>query len=365
VTENWWIDPLLTAAIVAAMLWILEPVAHRLGLLDHPGGRKDHAHPTPLIGGLAMALGILVPVIWVNEYPRSYLGFMLGGALLIAVGLLDDARDVRWWWRLLAQTAAALVMIYVGGVRVEYLGQFFGAGAFDLGLWSVPFTVFATVGVINAFNMCDGVDGLAGCLAVAALTMYCAAAIYSGNDFMVMRIAPVIAAVSVFLLFNMRHPWQSRARVFMGNAGSAFLGYLIAWVCFRLTQNEAHPVTPVLAPWLVAPPIIDCLVLIVRRLRQGRSPFAAGRDHLHHFMLDAGFTPTQVALGLSGTSLLLGLVAAVCLRSGDRFPETLLLLGFLALCVAHYWLTADRARVIRVFTVLHRYWPWPARPTPR
>lgn len=350
-TENWWIDPLITAMIVALMLWVLEPLAYRLGLLDHPGGRKDHAHPTPIIGGLAMALGIMAPVIWVGEYPRSYLGFMLGGAMLVLIGLVDDVRDVAWWVRLLAQCAAALVMVYVGGVQVEYLGQVFGASAFDLGLWSVPFTVLATVGVINAFNMCDGVDGLAGSLAVAALTMYCAAAIYSGNTFMVDRLAPVIAAVSVFLIFNMRHPWRSRARVFMGNAGSAFLGYLIAWACFRLTQNQLHPVTPVLAPWLVAPPIIDCLVLIVRRLKEGRSPFAAGRDHMHHLLLDAGYSPTQVALGLAALSFALGMGAALMLRS-NLIPDTYLVLAFVALTLAYYWFSRDRERAVAIFRSL-------------
>src|SRR5687768_4869685 len=133
------------------MLWVLEPLAYRLGLLDHPGGRKDHGSPTPIIGGLAMALGIMVPVALVGKYPASYLGFMVGGALLVVVGLLDDIYDVRWWWRVVAQVGAALAMIYIGGVRVEYLGQVFGAQALDLGVWSVPFTIIATVGVINAF----------------------------------------------------------------------------------------------------------------------------------------------------------------------------------------------------------------------
>jgi UDP-GlcNAc:undecaprenyl-phosphate/decaprenyl-phosphate GlcNAc-1-phosphate transferase len=346
-SEHWWKDSLLTAAIVALLLWVLEPLAYRLGLLDHPGGRKDHGHPTPIIGGVAMAIGIMVPVIWDGTYPRSYLGFMIGAAILIVVGLLDDVRDVRWWWRLLAQVTAALAMIYVGGVKVEYLGEVFGAGAFDLGLWSVPFTVFATVGVINAFNMCDGVDGLAGSLAVAALGMYCAAAVYSGNTFMVDRLAPVIAAVSVFLVFNLRHPWRSRARGFMGNAGSAFLGYLIAWTCFRLTQNPLHPVTPVLAPWLVAPPIIDCLVLIVRRFQQGRSPFDAGRDHMHHLLLDAGFRPTQVALGLAAVSLVLGLGAALALRS-NLVPDTLLVLAFVLLTLAYYGFSSNWPRAVAI-----------------
>src|SRR5690606_23140544 len=166
--------------------------------------------------------------------------------------------------------------------------------------------------------------------------------------------------------YNMRFPWQPRAKTFMGNAGSAWLGMVVAWVVFRLTQNSGHPVNPVLALWLLPIPVMDCLVLTVRRTRQGRSPFAAGRDHIHHFMQDAGFGPTQAALALTAFSVLTGLVAGQLMRLD--VPNAVILLGFLTLCVGWYALSSNRARTGRFFAVLRAlpvFGPVPARAAQR
>jgi len=125
---------------------------------------------------------------------------------------------------------------------------------------------------------------------------------------------------------------------------------VVAWVVFRLTQNPGHPVNPVLALWLIPVPIIDCLVLTVRRTRQGRSPFSAGRDHIHHFMQDAGFGPTQAAIALASLSLFTGLVAGQMMRMD--VPNSLILAGFLALCAAWYVLSTNRSRTLRFFAAL-------------
>ncbi|HIY70427.1 MAG TPA: hypothetical protein H9827_03065, partial [Candidatus Luteimonas excrementigallinarum] len=143
-----------------------------------------------------------------------------------------------------------------------------------------------------------------------------------------------------------------RAKVFMGNAGSAFLGLVVAWVVFRLTQNPGHPVSPVLALWLIPIPIMDCLVLTVRRTRQGRSPFSAGRDHIHHFMQDAGFGPTQAAVALAGFSLGCGLLAGQAMRFD--VPHPVILVAFICLCVFWYWLSARRVRALAFFRVVRR-----------
>jgi UDP-GlcNAc:undecaprenyl-phosphate GlcNAc-1-phosphate transferase len=278
----------------------------------------------------------------------AFHAFLAAALLLLIVGVVDDAIDVPWPWRVLAQIAAALIMIYGGGIRVEYVGQVFGATPLDLGPWSVPFTVLATVGVINAINMFDGVDGLAGSLCLAALAMLTMAAWYSGNGPLVQYVLPILAVVAVFLGFNMRLPWQRRARIFMGNSGSAFLGLTMAWVAFSLTQNAAHPVSPVLAPWLFAAPLVDCIVLTIRRMKLGRSPFQADRDHIHHLLLEAGFTPAQIALGLTALSCVLGLFAALVLRT-NAGTEMHLVAGFAGLIVGYYWLTARRARAVRAF----------------
>src|SRR5690554_4672365 len=345
---------LVAAALTWLVLKVLHPWAPRLNLLDFPVGRKDHAHPTPIIGGLAMVvaflvvMGLLVP----GHSPKTMLAFTAASLLVVGVGLYDDRYDMRWYWRVLAQAAAALIMMYGGGVRIESFGGAFGMG--DLGWISVPFTVFATVGIINAINMVDGADGLAGSLVAACLVMLAAAAMYAGNPSLA-RVSLVVAGVVFsFLLYNMRFPWQPRAKTFMGNAGSAWLGLVVAWVVFRLTQNPGHPVNPVLALWLIPIPVIDCLMLTVRRTREGRSPFSAGRDHIHHFMQDAGFGPTQAAVTLAVFSVACGVLAGKAMRVD--IPHPVILAAFLLLAVGWYWLSSRRERALKFFRAIRR-WP--------
>jgi UDP-GlcNAc:undecaprenyl-phosphate GlcNAc-1-phosphate transferase len=182
--------------------------------------------------------------------------------------------------------------------------------------------------------------------------MLWSASVYCGNAGLAEQLLIAAGAVSGFLLMNMRFPWQPRARVFMGNAGSAFLGFIIAWASFRLTQNVWHPVTPILAPWLLATPLIDCVTLIARRLMRRQSPFRADREHMHHLMLDAGFTPTQLTVVLTSINLLLGLGAAIALKL--KVPQPFLVLAFIALCVWYFWLTARRERAVAAFARLGR-----------
>ncbi|SFN47822.1 MraY family glycosyltransferase [Dokdonella immobilis] len=327
---------------------LLNPVASRLDLMDYPAGRKDHAEPTPVIGGLAMLIGVtLAALLTLPNIPSSVPGFVGAAGLLVIVGLIDDKYDLDWRLRILAQVLAALIMIHVGGVRVHYLGHLFGYDNVFLGSLSVPFTVFATVGIINAINMVDGMDGLAGLLVLSALFMLSVAAAYSGNERVLSHALIAIGAVSAFLLYNIRHPWQRCAKSFMGNAGSAFLGLTIAWIAFRLTQNPGHPVTPVLALWMLPVPIMDCLVLIARRIKLGQSPFRADHNHIHHLMLEAGFKPTGAALTLAAFSCACGLVAALASRA--HVSHNLILGVFFVMCLLWYWITSRRARALGFF----------------
>lgn len=345
-TIQWWPALLAFAGTLLAM-WGLVRLAPRLGLLDQPDERKRHAAPTPVVGGLAMLLACLAALPFTLPLSRSLLGLGVAALIVVAIGVYDDRHDLRWYWRLGAQTAAGLVLALWGGARVEELGATFGLASLNLGLWAIPFTVFATVGLINAMNMIDGADGLAGSLALVALAMLSAAAIYAGNDRLAERVLILCGAIAGFLLWNLRFPGRIRARAFMGDAGSGFLGLVIAWVAFRLTQNEGHPVNPVLALWLLPIPVMDCLVLIVRRLQEGRSPFAAGRDHIHHLMGEAGFRPMQVVALLVLFSLLTGLLAGQAMRLD--VPHPVLLAAFLLMCLGWYLLTRRRERAVAFF----------------
>ncbi|WP_160142240.1 MraY family glycosyltransferase [Pigmentiphaga humi] len=346
-----------TAAILAFFaVLLLLPVARRFQLLDFPAGRKDHQQPTPVIGGLAMGIGIFAAEalyqLGTGEFSQEILAYATGGALLLAIGQLDDKYDLPWWLRICAQAIAALITATWGDVRAEHLGPLLGLGTVSLGDWSIPFTVFATVGLINALNMIDGMDGFAGSLCLTALLMLGAAALYSGNTPLAADIAPLCGALLAFLYFNMRFPWRKRAKVFMGNGGSAFLGFTVAWVAFRLTQTPGHPVSPTLALWLVPIPLIDCLVVMTHRIRRGTSPFKADHNHIHHLMRDAGVSPMRTIVTVCLFSLLTGLAAAQSLRAG--FNDTPLLVAFAGLLVLWHWVTSKRGRALALLRPLGR-----------
>ena len=363
VKELDWAAAIAALGITFVALGLLQPFAARLRLVDHPCGRKDHCVPTPITGGIAMGLGVIVVGLALSPTRGDgFTGFVLAAAVLLAVGLLDDLCDLRWQLRIFAQVAAALIMIYVGDVRVEQLGPVFGLPQMSLGALSVPFTVFATVGLINAINMIDGADGLAGMLVWAALLMLSAAALYAGNALIAERMMILMGAVAAFLAYNLRFPWRPRAKLFMGNAGSAFLGLVIAWFSFRLTQNPGHPVNPVLALWFVAVPVMDTLVLMYRRIRCRRSPFHADRNHMHHLMQEAGFGPTQAAVVLTAFTLLCGLVVGQAMRMD--VPHPVLLGAFVLMCVGWHLLSRRGERAVLFFRRLRRMLSPRLRPAP-
>jgi UDP-GlcNAc:undecaprenyl-phosphate GlcNAc-1-phosphate transferase len=345
ITLQGWLRAALALAGVFILIPLLVPLANRLGLSDKPEGRKQHEAPTPTHGGLSILLVLVTTAAIFHDINSSAAwAFYLAGGLLLMVGVVDDLRDLHWRWRIGAQVLAALGMIYVGGVSVQQLADVVGVQQLALGWVAVPVTVFVVVGVINALNMADGVDGLAGGQALVSLLLFCCFALYAGNNAAAERLLTVAAAVAGFLCWNLRRPGLARAEVFLGDAGSMLLGFIIAWTAVRLSQSPAHPVSPVLGPWTIALPLIDTCSLILRRLRQGRSPFSADRDHLHHLMLDAGYSATAIAVGAMFVSLLLGLGAALALKLGVYRP--LLVLLFFVLIALHYRFTADRARAV-------------------
>jgi UDP-GlcNAc:undecaprenyl-phosphate/decaprenyl-phosphate GlcNAc-1-phosphate transferase len=329
------------------LILLLRPLARRLGLVDHPSSaRKTHSDPTPLAGGAAITLGAIACAIALHIASPELLPMTpdivaLGAAslLMLVVGTLDDRFDINWRIRIVAQSVAALILYLWGGVRVESIGNALGFPGHQLGVLSLPFTVLATVGITNAVNWADGVDGLAGSLSLAALVMLTAASIYAGNTALATDLLLMAGCVIGFLAFNLRLPWRPKAKVFLGD-GAEILGLWIAWASFRLTQTPGHPVTPVLAPFLIAPPVIDCLVLIVRRLRAGHSPFFADRNHLHHRLLDAGLSPTGVVAALTGVTLAVGFLAATARRA--HVPEPAFPAVYLAATAVYFIVTRRR-----------------------
>jgi UDP-GlcNAc:undecaprenyl-phosphate GlcNAc-1-phosphate transferase len=330
---------------------VLTPVltrpAERLGLMDTPGGRKRHATAVPLTGGLAMFAAFCISLLVIDDPMRPYASMVVGMGILLVVGLMDDIQEITVASKMVAQIMAAVLMVSWGGVQIHSLGDLFGTGVIELGEWAIPFTVLCTLVLINAVNMADGFDGLAGGMTAVALFWLAAAshANGAGPNFLTIVLTLLFIVVG-FLVYNMRGPWRQRAASFMGDSGSMMLGFAIAWIAVYLTQKPDATVYPISIAWVLALPVIDLVSLCFRRVLRGRSPFSADREHLHHIFLRVGYSvPTTV-----GTFLLFVMLFGLIGFAGWylQWPESHLFWALLAVFALHYYFTTRAWRLMRL-----------------
>ncbi len=347
------VGALATFAVTLLLTPAMAPLARRWGLVDRPEGRRWHAAATPAVGGLAILVAASAIGLIFFPMTRVIEGFGLAAVVIVAAGVADDLFRIRWQYRLGAQVLAALIMIAVAGIRVDNIGAVFGWPIYHLGAASIPLTVLATVGIVNAVNMADGIDGLAGAMSLVAIAMLTAAATYAGNVELARNLALLAGALAAFLFFNLRTPWRRSAAIFLGNSGAELLGLVIAGACFRLTQNPHHPVGAQLAPFLIAPALIDCLVLMVRRAKSGHSPFEGDREHLHHLLLEAGLGPSQIVAVITGATLLIGGAAALALRL--HMPAPLFTVAFVVMLVGYFVATHSHEGSVERLATLARW----------
>jgi UDP-GlcNAc:undecaprenyl-phosphate GlcNAc-1-phosphate transferase len=333
------VSPLATSLLNAFLLSVLTILvsggrAVRMGLMDVPKGRKIHDGAVPLTGGIAMFAGFLVPSVILSFSFDIHWGLVFGLMMLVALGVADDLWDLDPRTKLCGQVAAALTMALVDGMLIAP-GSLFGGAAGGSPWITVPFTVFFMVGIINAFNMIDGLDGLAGGVATTALFWIVTAALLGGADGPVMEPLLVLCATLGFLVFNIRHPWRKRAAVFMGDAGSMMLGGAVAFFAIGLAKGGAggaHPPLPAIL-WFFALPVFDTVSLIGRRLAAGASPLVGDRRHMHHLLLEAGLRLEQATGVLIVASGLLGAVGFAGWQLG--LPPIVLTAGLLVPFALH------------------------------
>jgi UDP-GlcNAc:undecaprenyl-phosphate GlcNAc-1-phosphate transferase len=285
----------LPLLVTILFTFALRPFAESVGLIDRPGGRKMHVGEVPVIGGLAMMAGLVVGCMSPQVSLPGFPYFVSSLLVLVFVGALDDRYDLPASVRFLAQACAALLMTTGGDVLVRDLGTVFFNGVWQLGWFSVPFTLLIVLSAINAINMFDGSDGIAGVQALIGLIFYLLACILSGAQEYMYFILVLMGCTFGFLLSN----WPSRRtasmRSFMGDAGSTMLGFALAWLSVEVSQAPSRAITPVAILWVFALPIFDFFSSMVRRVIDGRSPFHGDSDHLHHILRRMGYSSRKVA----------------------------------------------------------------------
>ena len=268
-------------------------IAVNVGLVDKPNARKNHNGEVPLVGGISIFCSLAVCSIFFNvEFPNISLFLMLMSFVVI-IGVLDDLFDLSVLFRLVVQFSVAVIFVFVGGYEISYLGTYFDNKIY-LDSFAPLFTILAVVAAINMFNMIDGIDGLLGVMAANAF-FYVGILFYLNGNFNLAVVPLTLCCTLIpFLLLNVfgSHSKNSK-KVFMGDGGSMFMGFAVVWLLVLATQDayQSPVISPVVALWLIAVPLMDMVAIMFRRLRKGQSPFKSDREHLHHIFLRLGFSP--------------------------------------------------------------------------
>lgn len=315
---------LLSSVLLTALaVPLLSRLALRCSLVDLPNERKIHSQPIPRIGGLAIALGTLPPILyWIRRDPFLE-AFLTGGGVLVLFGLWDDWRDLRPRWKLAGQIVAAGIVVFSGTIRITHLGTLLPEPLVLPESASIALTILTIVGVTNAINLSDGLDGLAG--GISLLSLSCIGYLaYLEHDSTIAIIALALCGGTFgFLRFN-TYP----ASIFMGDVGSQLLGFSTITLALSLTQGDT-PLSPVLPLIILGFPVLDTLTVMVGRVARGSSPFAADKTHFHHTLLALGLHQAEsVTLIYLIQVTLIG--AALSLRF---YSDLLLLIGYGGFCL--------------------------------
>ena len=306
---------LVSLVISFATTPLASVIARRVGAIDVPNARRVNKKPIPRMGGLAIYYGFLVTALcFVDISSMEIRGILLGSVIIVLLGALDDVYQLKAMAKFIVQILVALLVV-AHGVEIDVLTNPnpFGASEYiNLGYWGIPLTVLWIVGVTNAVNLMDGLDGLAvGISTIASIALFIIA-VFTGEANIAILIIAVVGACLGFLPFN-AHP----AKIFMGDTGSTFLGYIMATVSIQ-GLFKGYAVISLAVPLLILGlPIFDTSVTILRRIHNKQPVFKPDRGHLHHKLMDSGFSHKQTVFILYVVSALTSLCAVTLLLLGS------------------------------------------------
>lgn len=340
--------PLFTAFFVALILLVvMTPLAHQFGLVDQPSVRKRHSGIVPLTGGVAIFVAVLVASILTDVWMKNNPLFFTASAFIVLLGMMDDRFDLSAKGRLICQFGVASIMAWSAQNYITSLGDIFGFGQVYFGLGGYFFTLVCVVGVINAINMIDGIDGLAGGMSLIVLVSVVVLLIFSGNGDAIMEPLVIVAAIVPFLAFNLSWKGFKGNKIFMGDAGSMFVGLTIVWLLVDHTQGEQASLRPITGVWLIGLPLMDMAAIMYRRARKGQSMLRPDRKHLHNIFMRAGFSSRRSLAAI----LMLGACYCLVGIAGELYqvPEWIMFWSYMILLVAYSYALQNIWKLIRFF----------------
>jgi len=289
---------LLSLLLALVCIPIIKKIALKINLVDKPNYRKVHTTATPLVGGIAItATTLIVLMASGNSFAllKEYLPILTSGCILLIVGVIDDKSDIKAKYKLGIQLLLACVVAF-SGTRIT---TFYGfLGIYEIAVWAqYLLTIIVITGVVNAFNLMDGVDGLVGGLSLLGFTMFFISSVYF-NDYFLGKISIIfMGAIIGFLKL-----YLSKDKIFMGDAGSLFLGFILVTFGIHFMEKENHTNNYgyaygfLLLVAFFSIPVLDSIRVYLGRIKQGNSPFKADKSHLHHLLLTAGLTHKKISL---------------------------------------------------------------------
>lgn len=309
-----------------ALILFLIPIANKLGLVDTPNGRKQHLGSVPLVGGVAIYIATssyFVIFLPLNQYIGLYL---FAGSLLVLIGIIDDFFDIRVSYKLFVQFFCAFILVVFGKIYVENFGNLFSLGTIELGAVGAVLTVIFIVANINAYNMIDGIDGLLGILSLISFVTLAVLMSINSSSFAVIPIV-ISSTIIAYLLFNFSL-LKVVPKIFIGDAGAMLLGFTICWLIIVGTVLE-NSFRPILALYIVGVPIFDLLFNVISRIKRSVSPVKPARDHVHHRLMQRGFSSKQTVtiIGLFAVLIsALGIIGEVY-----QAPDYIMTIGIVVL----------------------------------
>lgn len=340
--QSVWLKLLLAGLLAFVIALVTTPpvkrFAERIGAIDKPdGSRHIHEHPIPRMGGLAIFLGFVISVLIFSEMNSQIMGMLIGAVIIAAMGAVDDIVDLSPWVKLGMQVLAALAAIR-SGIIIHVLSNIniFSEETFvQLGIFGHPLTLLWIVACTNAVNLIDGLDGLAaGVSAISSVSML-VVALFVSEPTVALLLAALAGACLGFLPYNF-----NPAKIFMGDVGSQFLGYVLATVSV-MGLFKFHAIITFLIPVLaLSVPLADTSFAFFRRIARGQSPFHADKGHLHHRLLALGLSQKQTVSVLYAVSASLGLFGV--LLAGPHTAVRIVCLALVFVISLSVWLLIFR-----------------------
>jgi len=347
---------LLAPALIVAFLVsiftikVLLPLAPQIGLVDLPNERKKHDGAIPLIGGISIYTGVLIASTLFIEQSQLLNLYFISSALLVFIGTMDDIDDLSVAPRMIFQGLVGAIMVFGANIFISDFGNLFSFGNIDIENYGMLFTLVACIAAINAFNMIDGIDGLAGSMSIISILSIAILMTMSDSNSDILLPLILVVATIPYLFYNVSTRNPRGKKIFMGDAGSMFLGLTVFWLLALSTQNTAEHtqvIRPVTALWIIAIPLMDMFAIMFRRIRKGDSPFKADNGHLHHICMRLGLSSRHALWAISILSITLAVIGIL----GEYFQvaESIMLFAFVTLFACYSFALQHAWKFIKAF----------------